>query len=240
MYRILTDSLLGTFFAFLMPMQLKYKILLGTIILIVLGLFSYSMNHSQTHASGSPAFSVGMDQKIKDAFLEVWQDYPSLHSYDFEVIQMQLDASTMEARPVINLGDIFSNKRQYRLNVGLKVLDSDDLTLAGLPKNVLKGWFAHELGHIVDYENHSNAGMVAYGIRYSLSDHYKREREHEADSIAIRHGFREDVIATKKYLMESEFISSTYQAQLEKYYMTISGAELCPDDRVPVIPKIDL
>ncbi|WP_439487297.1 hypothetical protein [Algoriphagus sp.] len=221
-------------------MKLKYKIILGSIILVVLGLLSYSDNNSQPLTSNTPAFSEGMDQKIKDAFLEVWQHYPSLHSYDFEVIQMQLDASTMQARPVIDLGDVFSNKRQYRLNVGLKVLDSGDLTLAGLPKNVLKGWFAHELGHIVDYENHSNLGMVTYGIRYSLSDRYKRDREHTADSIAIRHGFRDEIVTTKKYLMENDFISPTYQSQLKKYYMSIRGAELCPDKRVPILPEVDL
>lgn len=221
-------------------MRFKHKVFAGALILIVLGLFSYYTNRTPSLPTDSPVFSEGINQTVKTAFLDVWQSYTSLHTYGFKVVQMELASSTMEARPVIDLSEVFSNTRQYRLNVAKKVLDSGDLNVGDLPVQVLRGWFAHELGHIIDYENHSNAGMIAYGIRYSLSDEYKRQREHEADSIAIRHGFREDIIATKKYLMESDFISPDYQAQLEKYYMSVRGAELCPDERIPVLPKVDL
>ncbi|MDR7130166.1 hypothetical protein J2X69_002514 [Algoriphagus sp. 4150] len=181
-----------------------------------------------------------MDQRIKDAFLEVWDSYSVLHDYGFEVVQKPLMSSTMQARPVIKLRDVFGSQRSYRLDVAEQVLDSGDLNVADLPEEVLKGWFAHELGHIVDYEDHTNMGMITYGIRYSLSDKYKRAREHEADSIAIRLGFREEVVATKRYLMESDFISPVYQNQLHKFYMSVEGAELCPDEIVPVLPKVDL
>jgi hypothetical protein len=146
----------------------------------------------------------------------------------------------MQARPVFGLSQIFGKSRQYRLNVAKKILESGELKVADLPEKVLRGWFAHELGHIVDYENHSNVGMIAYGIRYSLSDDYKREREHEADSIAIRNGFKQEIIATKNYLLENDFISPKYQDQLKKYYMSVRGVELCPEEVVPIKPKIEL
>lgn len=146
----------------------------------------------------------------------------------------------MQAQPVIDLSQVFGTKRGYRLDVAEKVLDSGELNVADLPEEVLKGWFAHELGHMVDYENHSNFGMIAYGIKYSLSDEYKRDREHEADSISIQHGFKKEIIATKKHLLENNFISPKYQDQLKKFYMSIRGAELCPDQYIPVIPKLDL
>ncbi|WP_057936377.1 M48 family metalloprotease [Algoriphagus resistens] len=221
-------------------MQFKHKVLAGAMILIVLGLFSYHTSNAPYPPAESPNFSEGIHPNVRNAFLGVWARYDSLHRYGFEVIQMEISTSTMQAQPVIDLSEIFSNKRRYKLNIAKKVLDSGDLNISDLPEDVLRGWFAHELGHIVDYENHSNAGMVLYGIRYSLSDKYKRGREHEADSIAIRHGFREDIIATKKYLMESDFISPIYQSQLKKYYMSIRGAELCPDERIPVLPKVEL
>ena len=221
-------------------MQYKYKVVAGAVALLLLGVISYKSIQTPTPQEKSPSFSAGTDRKITKAFLDVWKEYKSLHSYRFSVVQKHLSSSTMEARPVIDLSDVFGKKRGYKLNVADKVLDSGELLVADLPEEVLRGWFAHELGHIVDYENHSNFGMITYGIRYSLSDTYKREREHEADSIAIRHGFRKEVIATKRYLLENDFISTSYQDQLKKYYMTISGAELCPDERVPVLPKLDL
>ncbi|WP_425639024.1 hypothetical protein ACPUEN_05125 [Algoriphagus yeomjeoni] len=221
-------------------MRHKYKFIGGLIIVSVLIGISFSLEKTRVKNTSSPAFSAGINENIKKAFLDVWQQYKELHSYGFDVIQNNLGSSTMQAQPVINLSDIFGKNRQYKLDVAEKVLDSDDLYIADLPENVLRGWFAHELGHIVDYENHSNAGMIAYGIRYVLSDKYKREREHEADSIAIRHGFRKDVIAAKKYILENDFISPAYQDQIKKYYMTIRGAELCPDELVPVLPKVEI
>ncbi|RAI91413.1 hypothetical protein [Algoriphagus yeomjeoni] len=221
-------------------MRHKYKIIGGLIIVSVLIGISFSLEKTRVKNTSSPTFSAGINENIRKAFLDVWQQYKELHSYGFDVIQSNLGSSTMQAQPVINLSDIFGKNRQYKLDVAEKVLDSDDLYIADLPENVLRGWFAHELGHIVDYENHSNAGMIAYGIRYVLSDKYKREREHEADSIAIRHGFRKDVIAAKKYILENDFISPAYQDQIKKFYMTIRGAELCPDELVPVLPKVEI
>lgn len=221
-------------------MQHKNKVLIGAVALILIGGITYKSIQTPSLPTGSPIFSPGIHSNIQTAFIDVWQEYKELHSYGFDVIQSNLSSSTMQAQPVIDFSDIFGKNRRYKLDVAEKVLDSDDLFIADLPDNVLRGWFAHELGHIVDYENHSNIGMVTYGIRYVLSDKFKREREHEADSIAIRHGFREDIIAAKKYILENDFISPEYQNQIKKYYMSIRGAELCPDERIPVLPKVEI
>ena len=221
-------------------MQHKHKVLAGAVALVVLGVITFKSLQTPDIPSESPSFSPGIHANIRNSFLDVWQEYKELHNYGFDVIRSKLSSSTMQAQPVIELTDIFGKNRRYKLDVAEKVMDSGDLYIADLPENVLRGWFAHELGHIVDYENHSNFGMITYGVRYVLSDKFKREREHEADSIAIRHGFRADVIAAKKYILENDFISPAYQAQIRKYYMTINGAELCPDERIPVLPKIKL
>jgi hypothetical protein len=223
-------------------MQTKHKVYAGAFFLTILVLLSFKSAQvsSGSEPTKSPSFSPDINEKIIKAFLEVWQQYKSLHAYEFEVVQKRLKSSTMQARPVFGLSQIFGKSRQYRLNVAKKILESGELKVADLPEKVLRGWFAHELGHIVDYENHSNVGMIAYGIRYSLSDDYKREREHEADSIAIRNGFKQEIIATKNYLLENDFISPKYQDQLKKYYMSVRGVELCPEEVVPIKPKIEL
>lgn len=227
-------------FATFTPMQHRNKLITGALVItgfVALFAFEDKVNRS---TDDSPFFSPGINQKIQDAFLDVWQHYSSLHRYGFEVIQKQLGSSTMEARPVIDFSQVFGNKRGYRLNVAEKVLDSGELDVADLPKEVLRGWFAHELGHMVDYEKHSNLEMIGFGIKYLVSDKFKREREHEADSIAIRHGFKQEIIAAKKYILENDFISPTYQNQIKKYYMSIQGAELCPEERKQALPKLEL
>lgn len=221
-------------------MQHKHKVVAGAVAAIVLGLITIKSIQTPSLPTGAPTFSPSIHSNIKTAFIDVWKDFPSLHPYGFDVIESDLTSSTMQAQPIIELSDIFGKNRRYKLDIADKVKDSGDLFLHDLPKDVLRGWFAHELGHIVDYENHSNFGMITYGIRYVMSDKYKREREHEADSIAIRQGFRTDIIAAKKYILENDFISPAYQDQIKKYYMSISGAELCPDERVPVRPKVEI
>ena len=228
------------FFATFTLMQHRNKILAGALVIAgFVALFAFE-DKAIRSKDNSPFFSPGINQKMQEAFLDVWQHYTSLHRYGFEVIQKELGSSTMEARPVIDLSQVFGTKRGYRLNVAEKVMDSGDLDVGDLPYDVLRGWFAHELGHIVDYENHTNLGMIGFGIKYLVSDKFKREREHEADSIAIRHGFKQDIIAAKKYILENDFISPTYQNQIKKYYMSISGAELCPEERKQALPKLEL
>ncbi len=222
---------------------MSHKKLFFTGILILCLVFSvlvFAALQTPEIKSKNPSFSAHMDEKIKTNFLEVWREYEILHAYEFQVKQESLGSSTMQAQPIIGFTDIFQKRKAYQLSVAEKVLDSGELMVAELPAEVLRGWFAHELGHVVDYENHSNLGMIAYGIRYLLSDSFKRDREHEADSVAIRHGFKAEIIATKKYLMENDFISPAYQSQLRKYYMSVAAAELCPDDILPVLPKVDL
>ncbi|MEP0710733.1 hypothetical protein [Algoriphagus sp.] len=221
-------------------MQNKHKLLLAVVVIITFGLILFKSFKTPDLSTGPPTFSPTIHSNVKTAFLEVWKDYKVLHNYGFDVLRSDLSGSTMQAQPVIELGDIFGKNRRYKLDVAEKVMDSGELYVYDLPQDVLRGWFAHELGHIVDYENHSNLGMITYGIRYVLSDQFKREREHEADSIAIRQGFRSDIIAAKKYLLENDFISPAYQDQLRKYYMSISGAVLCPDEPVPVLPKVEI
>lgn len=221
-------------------MRNRYKMMTGAMIMVGIVAFLAYKNQSSLTSTISPYFSPGINPKVQRAFLSVWQRYDSLHHYGFEVVQKPLSTSTMEAKPVIEIKDLLGRKRGYRLNVSQMVMDSGELLVGDLPDEVLQGWFAHELGHIVDYEKHSNLGMIGFGLRYLISDKFKREREHEADSIAIRHGFRSEIIATKRYILENDFISPLYQDQIKKYYMSISGAELCPEERKQALPKLEL
>jgi hypothetical protein len=80
--------------------------------------------------------------------------------------------------------------------------------------------------------------MIGYGLKYTFSDSFKKACEHQADSIAIEHGFHKEIIATKKFLLQNELISEAYKEKLRKYYMPISGVKMCLKENVPV--KLDV
>jgi len=180
------------------------------------------------------------ESHIRNTFLEVFAEYEKLHPYEMTLIQQRLKNSTMQAQPIIGIGNLFSGKKRYKVQLAETVRDAEDLIVAEVPRDVLIGWFAHELGHIVDYEIRSNMSMIGYGLKYKFSDKFKKACEHQADSIAIEHGFHEEIIATKTYLLENELVPQAYKDKLRKYYMPISGVEMCLKENPPIKPDVGL
>jgi hypothetical protein len=178
--------------------------------------------------------------RIKQVFLEVFSQFESLHEYEVILVQKNLKSSTMQAQPQFSLKGVFTGDKKYRITIGEFVLDSKHTRIADLPDEVLAGWFAHELGHVVDYEKRSTAGMLIYGMRYVTSKKFKRNVEFEADSIAVEHGFHEELIATKSYLLRNQFLSEAYREKLLKYYMPIEGVEMCVEENPPVEAGLNL
>lgn len=178
------------------------------------------------------------DALIRNTFTEVFAEYDKLHEYEMTLIQEELKNSTMQAQPIIGITNLFTGKKCYKVQLAETVCDAEELLIEEVPRLVLKGWFAHELGHIVDYEIRSNVSMIGYGLKYTFSDSFKKACEHQADSIAIEHGFHKEIIATKKFLLQNEFVSEAYKEKLRKYYMSISGVKMCMKENAPV--KLDV
>lgn len=226
-----------------MHKRLLYILAFGIIPFVLIGIMAFSNANSQENpeSENMNVTFVNINQPhIRKSFIEVLETYKKLHSYEITLIQEELKLSTMQAQPIINLGNLFGKKKHYKIQLAETVRDAEDLIIAEVPEDVLKGWFAHELGHIVDYEIRSNMSMVGYGLRYKFSDKFKKACEHQADSIAIEHGFHEEIIATKRYLLEHELIPEAYKAKLRKYYMPISGVEMCLKENSPIKPTLDL
>ncbi len=220
-----------------------YIFTFGILGLVLAGFAAFSNVESENsieHDKMNIKFVNVKSSHIQEAFLEVFAEYEKLHTYEITLIQTELKKSTMQAQPIIGLSNLFSRKKRYKVQLAQTVRDAEDLIIADVPTAVLKGWFAHELGHIVDYEIRSNLSMVGYGLKYTFSDTFKKACEHQADSIAIEHGFHEEIIATKKFLLQNELIPEAYKEKLRKYYMPISGVEMCLKENPPIKPDVGL
>ncbi len=216
--------------------------MIGLLLILVVILWStiISINIKPTELDGMTVNYKGIENEdVQMAFDEVIREYEVLHPYEITLEKRKLKKTTMVAQPIINLSNLVKGERKYRIMIAEYIRDSKELRVSDLPTEVLKGWFAHELGHIVDYEKRSVMGMMSYGIRYYTSDEFKKSVEHEADSIAIEHGFHKEIIATKRYLLENELVSESYKDQLHKYYMPIEGVEMCVKDQNPIQPTLN-
>lgn len=178
--------------------------------------------------------------KIRECFEKVWQRYKPLHQYDITLVQQSIGGSTMQAQPIITLRSLFNGVKRYRINIGEHIRDEESLKLEKLPKEILTGWFAHELGHLMDYQQHSNVQMIWYGIKYYLSHNFKKTVEHDADYIAIAYGFREELVATKHFILGDTRISPNYKSKIKRYYLPEDDVMLCSEDKDLLKPYFDL
>lgn len=220
-----------------------YLFTLSILVLILVGMVAFA-NTGKSNTMERETLNanfVNIDEpKLRNTFLEVLTEYEKLHPYEITLIKEELKNSTMQAQPIINIGNLFSGTKRYKVQLAETVRDAEELVIAEVPRDVLKGWFAHELGHIVDYEIRSNMSMIGYGLRYTFSKKFKRACEHQADSIAIEHGFHKEIIATKKYLLENELVSEAYKEKLRKFYMPIKGVRMCLQEKPPIKPDVGL
>lgn len=224
---------------------LKYRSCLFLFALIFSSVFPAINSNAQISDSTMQEKNIDFidvsNQKIKDCFLEVYNKYESLHRYEIKVVQKSLGASTMQAQPILSLKSLLTGVKSYQVKLGKYVKDSDKIKVSDLPRDVLIGWFAHELGHIVDYQPRSNVGMMIYGIRYLTSKKFKRKVEHDADNIAIENGFAVSILDTKRYILENDFLGEDYKSIIEQYYMSINDVEIWMDEHhAPVEPKIEM
>lgn len=172
-------------------------------------------------------FNGSFSDKLKQITEEVYINYPELHDYTINIDLGFIKASTMYARPVFKLETIWNGFQTYRLKVAHHVRDSEHLKVEDLKTSVLKGWIAHEMGHLVDYLDKSIVEMAVYGFRYIWSKEFAREVEHRADEIAVHHGFYQNIKATKQFLFYHKDIHPSYSEKMKSTYMSLENLELC-------------
>lgn len=180
------------------------------------------------------------NKRIQECFLSVAKKFGGLHQFEIMVTKVKVKSSTMQAQPIISLKSIFTGVKRYRIKVNEHIRDHEELKITDVPDDVLKGWFAHELGHVVDYKKYSNVKMIFFGIKYLLLKKFKKKVEHDADYIAISHGFYDEILATKRFIIEHNLIGDKYKNKIIKYYLPEEDVLLCSQDESILEPYIDL
>lgn len=185
------------------------------------------------------------DTIFRDAFYEALEGYPELHSVPLKVVQKPIAKTTMRARPTASLLNPFL-KNGYSVVLSNNTKLSDRVRMDEVPYKVLVGWFAHELGHVMDYQKRSFAQMAWFGLQYLTSHRFVVRTEKMADLYAIHHGFGSSILETKRYILEHSELPERYKERIKKFYLSHEDAEkiieinaiesLKMDDLVDVTP----
>ncbi len=160
------------------------------------------------------------DTRIKKIFLEVLQNYPTLQNKRIDLVQRKLKKTTMRAQPVLYtlLGP--KKKWRYKVEMNNRITLPSHVKLETLDDDVLFGWLAHEMGHLMDYQRHGFWGMIKFGILYLISSNYRMGAERRADLFAIEYGMAEKILATKEYILDKSSLPDHYKSRIRKYYMS--------------------
>jgi hypothetical protein len=157
---------------------------------------------------------------IQHCFYEALQGFPRLHRHGLVVRWKSGFSSTMRAQPVLNWRFWNRKRRAFRIEISTRTTLSEQIRLADLPASVLIGWFAHELGHVMDYIDRSGWDLLRFGMGYWLFPTHRLGAERKADIYAIEHGYANYLLATKKFILEHSDLPNAYKNRIRKYYMT--------------------
>ncbi len=159
---------------------------------------------------------------IEKNVLKALSFYPELQNTTISFIfKTTIKSSVMQAQPVFTTLLGKRKKRRYRINISehFKLINSD-MPIEQIPDEVMIGWIGHELGHILDYEGMSNAGMVGFGYRYYFYSSFVKHAEMVADSLAVERGMGNYIVATKRFILNHAELPKAYKDKISRLYLS--------------------
>lgn len=157
---------------------------------------------------------------IEACFKKATAGYQALENNKIILSQKAIPKTNMRAQPVLDAKIFSPTKRTYKIEISNHPNFAQYLSIAELPEVVLVGWFAHELGHVMDYFHRSASNLIHFGLGYWLFPNFRIGAERKADLYAIENGFAKEILATKRFILEHSSLPDIYKNKIEKYYMS--------------------
>jgi hypothetical protein len=159
---------------------------------------------------------------IEENVLIALSFYPELINTHIRfVFKKKIRSSIMQAQPRFTSLLRQRKKRHYRVKISeeFKLIHSR-MSMLQIPDTVMIGWIGHELGHILDYESKTNAGMIFFGYRYLFKSGFVKFAEMMADSLAVERGMGYYIIATKRFILDNADLPQGYKDKISRLYLS--------------------
>jgi hypothetical protein len=192
------------------------------------------MNEEESNDLSAYGQKKEIPQAIEPAVLKALSYYPELKNTVISFIfKKNIRSSVMQAQPVFSTLLLSRKNRRYRINISehLKFI-ACDMPITDIPQEVVTGWIAHELGHILDYEHRTNSEIVMFGLGYLFSSDYVKEAERAADTYAVERGLGKYIIATKHFILDHAEIPQAYKNKISRLYLS-------PDVIADLVKKLE-
>lgn len=180
-------------------------------------------------------------ENLEKEVLEALSFYPELNETSIEFkFKDKIKKSTMQAQP--RFASFFKSKknREYVILISRNIqIDGEKFSMDDIPSDVKVGWLGHELGHVIDYSERTNVGMLIFGIKYLFSSAHIKEVERAADTYAIAHGMGDYILKTKNFILDNSDLSEKYKERIRRLYISPEEVmELINENKVEEEPEI--
>jgi len=161
-------------------------------------------------------------KEIEKEALVALSHYPQLKKTEIRFkFKKNIKKSIMQAQPHFCSFFKSRNKRTYLILISETFQIGDTVyRTSNIPSKIMIGWLGHELGHVMDFEDRSNFGLIGFGIGYVLSSNYMKGAEMRADRFAVFHGMEKYILATKNYILNHADLPEKYKNKIRKYYQS--------------------
>ncbi|WP_271393520.1 hypothetical protein [Aequorivita sinensis] len=161
-------------------------------------------------------------ENIKKEVIEAISYYPELYDTAIEFkFKNNIKKSTMQAQPRFASFFKLKENREYVILISRNIqIEGEKFTIDDIPSDVIIGWIGHELGHVMDYRNRTNVGMLIFGLKYLFSSAHIKEVERAADTYAIAHGMGDYILKTKNFILDNANLSEKYKERIRRLYIS--------------------
>lgn len=125
--------------------------------------------------------------------------------------------TTMATRP--HIGKFLMRDRSYIIYINTEAKQKGAVSFDELGLHEQIGIIAHELSHIVDYENRRTLSLIQCGIFYSMFKHYHRKLERETDLLVVKKGLAKQLYSFSNYVLNHSAASDKYKEFKRKNYL---------------------
>ncbi len=152
-------------------------------------------------------------------FQGVLSDYPEIKKNSVRLVFTEKKRHMMWARPTIK--SFFKKEMDYIVFVSKDMIYQKFMDT--LSQDAFVGWYAHELGHVVDYNMRGKLGVLWMGVEYMLFSKGRARMENRADKIAIEHGYGCQLLASVN--TSKAHLPNWKKKQVERFYLKRSQLE---------------
>ena len=165
----------------------------------------------------------GLPQGYELAGAIAYSAYPELKDVEIDMVFTN-GGAPMESRPEIKtLFGLRKNRRYLILLNDERPSYFEPILLRSLPFDAQVGVLAHELGHIVYYEQLNTLQFGKWGINYLRNDDFRAKHERSTDLMPVYHGLGSQIYQYAYFVRKDPTCQAFYEEDkdfMDKYYMT--------------------